>query len=79
MEDVGRLLAPWGVPPVAARLYGRLLLCPNSVGLDQITADLGIGKSSARMAARLLESSTLSRRHHAPGTKGALLLQSGEA
>jgi DNA-binding transcriptional regulator GbsR (MarR family) len=66
VADVARPLAQWGVPPVAAR-YGRLLLCPNSVGLDQITEDLGIGKSSARMAARLLESSTLSRRHHAPG------------
>ncbi|CAN7417189.1 GbsR/MarR family transcriptional regulator [Rhizobium sp. LjRoot258] len=79
VEDVARLLTPWGVPPVAARLYGRLLLCPNSVGLDQITEDLGISKSSASVVARLLENSTLSRRHHAPGTKRALLLQSGEA
>lgn len=65
VADVARPLAQWGVPPVDQ--YGRLLLCPNSVGLDQITEDLGIGKSGARMAARLLESSTLSRRHHAPG------------
>ncbi|APO53946.1 hypothetical protein LUI11_02285 [Bradyrhizobium diazoefficiens] len=28
-EDVARLLTPWGVPPVAARLYGYLLLCPR--------------------------------------------------
>ncbi len=55
VEDVARLLTPWGVPPVAARLYGRLLLCPNSVGLDQITEDLGISKSSASVVARLLE------------------------
>lgn len=79
VEDAARLLAPWGVPPVAARLYGRLLLYPNSVGLDQITEDLGIGKSNERMAARLLDNSTLSRCHHAPGTERALLLQSGEA
>jgi DNA-binding transcriptional regulator GbsR (MarR family) len=72
VEDVARLLMPWGVPPVAARLYGYLLLCPRPVSLDQITGDLGISKSSASVAARLLESYTLARRHSEPGTKRAL-------
>ncbi|AMN42967.1 GbsR/MarR family transcriptional regulator [Rhodoplanes sp. Z2-YC6860] len=72
MEDVARLLTPWGVPPVAARLYGYLLLCPRPATLDQITEDLGISKSSASVAARLLESYTLARRHGEPGTKRAL-------
>jgi ribonuclease D len=72
VEDLARLLMPWGVPPVAARLYGYLLLCPRPVSLDQITEDLGISKSSASVAARLLESYTLSRRHREPGTKRAL-------
>lgn len=40
VEDLARLLAPWGVPPVAARLYGYLLIRPHPVSLDQITADL---------------------------------------
>ncbi len=60
------------VPPVAARLYGHLLLCPRPVSLDQITEELGISKSSASVAARLLESDTLARRHGEPGTKRAL-------
>jgi DNA-binding transcriptional regulator GbsR (MarR family) len=72
VEDVARLLLPWGVPPVAARLYGHLLLCPRPVSLDEITRDLGISKSSASVAARLLESYTLARRHHEAGTKRAL-------
>src|ERR1700758_3125953 len=72
VEDVARLLTPWGVPPAAARLYGYLLLCPRPVSLDQITEDLGISKSSASVAARLLESYTLARRHSEPGTKRAL-------
>ncbi len=72
MEDVARLLTPWGVPPVAARLYGYLLLCPRPVSLDRITGDLGISKSSASVAARLLESYTLAQRHADPGTKRAL-------
>ena len=72
VDDVARLLMPWGVPPVAARLYGYLLLCSRPVSLDQITEDLGISKSSASVAARLLETYTLARRHSEPGTKRAL-------
>jgi DNA-binding transcriptional regulator GbsR (MarR family) len=72
VEDLARLLLPWGVPTVAARLYGYLLLCPRPVSLDRITADVGISKSSASVAARLLESYTLARRHRERGTKRAL-------
>lgn len=72
IEDVARLLMPWGVPPAAARLYGYLLLCPRPVSLDEITKGLGISKSSASVAARLLETYTLARRHREPGTKRAL-------
>jgi hypothetical protein len=72
VEDVARLLTPWGVPPVVARLYGHLLLCPYPVSLDEITEDLEISKSSASVAARLLESYTLARRHSEAGTKRAL-------
>jgi DNA-binding transcriptional regulator GbsR (MarR family) len=72
IEDVARLLLPWGVPSAAARLYGYLLLCPHPVSLDQISENLGISKSSASVAARLLESYTLARRHREPGTKRAL-------
>lgn len=72
IDDVARLLTPWGVPPVAARLYGYLLLCPRPVSLDQIIQDLEISKSSASVAARLLESYTLARRHSEVGTKRAL-------
>ncbi|MBZ9789774.1 hypothetical protein K9B32_06460 [Rhizobium sp. 3T7] len=71
VEDVARLLAPWDVPPIAARLYRHLLLCPS---LDQITEDLGISKSCAGMAARLLEGYALARRHSERGTKRALRL-----
>jgi predicted transcriptional regulator len=72
IEDVARLLTPWGVPAAAAQLYGYLLLCPRPVSLDEITEELGIAKSSASVAARLLESYTLARRHREAGTKRAL-------
>jgi DNA-binding transcriptional regulator GbsR (MarR family) len=71
-EDVARLLVPWGVPQAAARLYGYLLLNPEPVSLDRITADLQISKSSASVAARLLEQYTLVRRLGERGSKRAL-------
>jgi DNA-binding transcriptional regulator GbsR (MarR family) len=78
VEDVARLLTPWGVPPIAARLYGHLLLYSRPVSLDQITEDLEISKSSASVAARLLESYRLAHRHSEPGTKRALYAVAGD-
>ncbi|TDQ16683.1 hypothetical protein DEV91_1326 [Phyllobacterium brassicacearum] len=72
IEDVARLLIPWGVPQTAARLYGYLLLCAEPVSLDRITADLEISKSSASVAARMLEAYMLARRHGERGSKRAL-------
>lgn len=72
IEDVARLLVPWGVPQTAARLYGYLLLSAEPVSLDRITADLEMSKSSASVAARLLEQYTLARRHGERGSKRAL-------
>lgn len=69
---MARLLVPWGVPAAAAQLYGYLLLCPRPASLDEITEELGIAKSSASMAARLLESYTLAHRHREAGSKRAL-------
>jgi DNA-binding transcriptional regulator GbsR (MarR family) len=72
VEDVARLLLPWGVPQTAARLYGYLLLRAEPVTLDRITIDLQISKSSASVAARLLEKYTLARRHGERGSKRVL-------
>lgn len=72
IEDAARLLIPWGVPQTAARLYGYLLLCAEPVSLDRITADLEISKSSASVAARLLEAYMLARRHGERASKRAL-------
>lgn len=72
IEDVARLLVPWGVPQTAARLYGYLLLCAEPVSLDRITTELEISKSSASVAARLLEQYTLARRQGERGSKRAL-------
>jgi len=72
IQDVARLLVPWGVPQTAARLYGYLLLRAEPVSLDRITTDLEMSKNTASVAARLLEKHMLARRHGERGTKRAL-------
>jgi DNA-binding transcriptional regulator GbsR (MarR family) len=72
IEEAARLLVPWGVPQTAARLYGYLLLRAEPVSLDRITSELEISKSSASVAARLLEQYMLARRHGERGSKRAL-------
>ncbi len=72
IEDVASLLVPLDMPPTAARLYGYTLLCGEPVSLDQISADLQLSKSSASVAARLLERHSLVRRHSERGSKRAL-------
>jgi DNA-binding transcriptional regulator GbsR (MarR family) len=72
IDDVARLLVPWGVPQTAARIHGYLLLSPEPVTLDRIAADLEVSKSGASVAARLLEKYGLAVRHSERGSKRAL-------
>jgi DNA-binding transcriptional regulator GbsR (MarR family) len=72
VDDMARLLVPWGVPQTAARLYGYLLLRPEPISLNRITHDLEVSKSSASVAARLLEMYTLVRRHGERGSRRVL-------
>lgn len=72
VDAVARLLIPWGVPQAAARLYGYLLRCEAPVTLDRIAADLEMSKSTASVAARLLEMYTVARRRGARGSKRVL-------
>lgn len=72
IEDVAQLLIPWGVPQAAARLYGYLLFSADPVGLDRIVTDLELSKSTASVAARLLEKYLLARRRTERGSKRVL-------
>jgi DNA-binding transcriptional regulator GbsR (MarR family) len=72
IRGMAQLLAPLGVPQTAARLYGYLLLSEAPVSLDRIVADLEISKSTASVAAHLLEMYTLVRRSGQRGTRRVL-------
>jgi DNA-binding transcriptional regulator GbsR (MarR family) len=72
IQGMAELLVPLGVPQTAARLYGYLLLSDAPVSLDRIVADLEISKSTASVAAHLLEMYTLVRRSGQRGTRRVL-------
>lgn len=72
IEDIASLLAPWGMPQTAGRMYGYMLLSGQAVGLDEIAEDLEISKSSASVAARLLERHAILRRQGERGSKRVL-------
>jgi DNA-binding transcriptional regulator GbsR (MarR family) len=72
VEDMGRLLASWGVPLTTGRLYGYLLLNEAPVSLDDVARVLQISKSGASVAARQLELYRLARRIGQRGSRRVL-------
>jgi DNA-binding transcriptional regulator GbsR (MarR family) len=74
LDEFATLLAGWNMPNNAARVYGYLLFQAEPVSLDEITAGLGISKSNAWTAAKLLESAGHCRRLSETGTKRVLFV-----
>lgn len=69
IEEMATLLAPWGMPRAAGRVYGYLLISDAPATLDQIAADLTISKSGAFAATQTLERFGNAQRYGEPGTK----------
>jgi DNA-binding transcriptional regulator GbsR (MarR family) len=61
IEDLGRHMVGWGLPPTTGRTWGYLLLQPGPVSLDQIAGDLGVAKSGVSVATRQLVGFGLAR------------------
>jgi hypothetical protein len=72
IREIAALLAPWGMPVMAGRVYGYLLLNPAPVSVNQIATDLRTSKVAAWNAARSLEEFGHVRRYGEPGSKRAL-------
>jgi predicted DNA-binding transcriptional regulator len=72
LDEFATLLAGWNMPNNAARVYGYLLLRSDPASLDEITAQLGISKSNACTAAKVLETAGHCRRVAERGTKRVL-------
>jgi DNA-binding IclR family transcriptional regulator len=69
IEALAELIIPMGMPPIAARMQGYIMLSPVPVSLDELVEGLGVSKSSASVAARLLERYGVVRCYTERGTK----------
>jgi DNA-binding IclR family transcriptional regulator len=69
IEALARLVIPMGMPPIAARMQGYIMLSPVPLTLDELVEGLGVSKSSASVAARLLERYGVVRCYTERGTK----------
>src|SRR3982751_1902013 len=55
IERMGLALESDGMPRIAGRIFGLLLVSEDSLSLDELAADLGVSKASVSTNARLLE------------------------
>jgi len=55
VEQIAVLLEADGMPRVAGRLFGLLLVSPDARSLDELAAQIGVSKASISVNARLLE------------------------
>jgi DNA-binding transcriptional regulator GbsR (MarR family) len=69
IEELARLVIPMGMPPIAARMQGYIMLSPEPLTLDELVAGLEVSKSSASVAARLLERYGIVKCYTERGTK----------
>jgi DNA-binding transcriptional regulator GbsR (MarR family) len=72
IDDMGQLMAGWGIPRNTGRIYAYLLLQRELTTLDDIAADLGIAKSGASVASRQLAQLGLARAVGQPGSRRVL-------
>src|SRR4026207_2250545 len=55
IERMGVALESDGMPRIAGRIFGLLLVSEDALSLDELAAELGVSKASVSTNARLLE------------------------
>lgn len=61
IEDMGQVMVGWSLPRATGRVYAYLLLRGEVASLDEIAADLGVGKSGVSVTTRQLVQLGLAR------------------
>lgn len=69
IESMGRHLEEDGLPRIAGRLMGALLINPNPCSLDDLTEQLSVSKASISSNARLLEVAGVAEKVTIPGDR----------
>jgi DNA-binding transcriptional regulator GbsR (MarR family) len=69
VERMGRALEKDGVPRIAGRIFGLLLVSPGDCSLDDLADSLAVSKASVSTDARLLEQLGFLERSSHPGDR----------
>jgi DNA-binding transcriptional regulator GbsR (MarR family) len=69
VERVGMLTETEGLPRIAGRIYGLLLMTPGECSLDEMADSLGVSKASISTDARRLEDAGIVVRSSRPGDR----------
>lgn len=69
IEHMGQLYERDGLPRIAGRIFGRLLLLEDALNLDQLAESLQVSKASVSTNARMLESAGMIERLTFPGDR----------
>lgn len=69
IERMGMLTEADGLPRIAGRIFGLLLVTPDDLSLDEMAERLGVSKASVSNDARRLESHGLLERRSRPGDR----------
>lgn len=69
VERLGVILETDGLPRIAGRLFGVLILSPEPLSLDELARRLGVSKASVSVDARLLEQRGVLERVSLPGDR----------
>src|SRR5918997_56259 len=69
IERMGLALEAEGLPRIAGRIFGLLLVTENCRSLDQIAAELRVSKASVSTNARLLEQRGVLERNSRAGDR----------
>lgn len=69
IERMGLLMEGEGMPRIAGRIFGFMLLEPGSCALDELAESLQVSKASISTNARLLEQCGLLDRSSEPGDR----------
>jgi DNA-binding transcriptional regulator GbsR (MarR family) len=72
VEDIGLVFADWGLPPMAGRVYGWLLVCrPPEQTAAELARAVGASRGSISTTTRLLLQNGLVERTRLPGRRSA--------
>ena len=69
VERAGLFMEGQGLPRIAGRIFGLLLVSPHELALDEITERLGVSRASVSIDARRLEQMGIVERVGRPGDR----------